>query len=410
MDREKIDRCNRIYPWFSGLSADLLFFIAIDTLWFTVEKGMDSFRILAMFTVAAVATLVLQRPMLRFIEKAGNTVAVRMGVIFMLAGAVFMTFPTNYGMIVFGQSAYKFGTSMKAMDAALLKNNLNLLEKPEDQFISLRNHAMTVYAVVTCVIAFVAGPMFNLNHYLPMYFCIGFCIVDLVMSFFIRDYTDGKQRETGNQKEGADRDIRLSPFIITCIVVLGIFTPAIVSGQCNGKLFMQEEMMKSFSVSKTAAVLTFSIAISRIVRIVANLLFDRFYLKMKDMIIPLFSISFCLSFVIMLGSALAPLHVAPKFIIMSLGYYILLAIRDPFTTYINGLILANTSRQVQQKALVYVNLMNQIMGTAFNLCFTVLLLRFTMFSIMVITFVCSLAELVVCIRLYRMIRWSRISD
>ena len=86
MDREKIDRCNRIYPWFSGLSADLLFFIAIDTLWFTVEKGMDSFRILAMFTVAAVATLVLQRPMLRFIEKAGNTVAVRMGVIFMQIG------------------------------------------------------------------------------------------------------------------------------------------------------------------------------------------------------------------------------------------------------------------------------------------------------------------------------------
>lgn len=420
MDNSRIIKCSRIYPWFSGLSADLLFFIAIDTLWFTVVKGLSSFQILALVTLGSLFCLILQRPMLKVIEKTGNTIAVRIGIVFMLAGAVLMTFPKAFSMLALGQFFYKLGVSMKSMDSALLKNNLNLLKESDDEFIRIRNRSMTIYAVVTCVIAFVAGPMFNYNKFLPMYFCIGFCIVDFILSLFIKDYSEefcqsekeGSNLNKSNRSETAKnlKSEKLSPFIIICIVVLGIFTPAISSGQCNGKLFIQEEIIEFYSVEKTAFLLTFTVAISRIIRIIANVLFDWIYIRMKDRVIPLFSFLFCGSFIIMIGGSIIPATMFVKFIIMSIGYYILLAIRDPFMTYINGLILANTSKDIQQKALVYVNLVVQFMGTALNLSFTALLVKFTMLSVMVVTFVFTIIELILCLKLYHMVKWSRTSD
>ena len=41
MDR-KLNRFVKIYPWFHGLTADLLFYIAIDTLFLTAVKELSA--------------------------------------------------------------------------------------------------------------------------------------------------------------------------------------------------------------------------------------------------------------------------------------------------------------------------------------------------------------------------------
>ena len=88
MSRDIIKRCNKIFPWFSGLSADLLFFVAIDTLWLTVVKGLSASEIVSLTTISLVASIILQMPILKIISKIGNTRSVRAGVMMMLAGAL----------------------------------------------------------------------------------------------------------------------------------------------------------------------------------------------------------------------------------------------------------------------------------------------------------------------------------
>lgn len=40
MEQEKMIKFNKIFPWYAGLSGDLLFWVAIDTLFLTVVKTL----------------------------------------------------------------------------------------------------------------------------------------------------------------------------------------------------------------------------------------------------------------------------------------------------------------------------------------------------------------------------------
>ena len=43
--KKKAQLSNKIFPWFSGLSGDLIFFIAIDTLFVTQVKDLNASQI-----------------------------------------------------------------------------------------------------------------------------------------------------------------------------------------------------------------------------------------------------------------------------------------------------------------------------------------------------------------------------
>lgn len=54
----QVKRVNAIFPWFRGLNGDLLFFIAINTLFFTVVKNLSSFEISLLSTVSLIVCLI----------------------------------------------------------------------------------------------------------------------------------------------------------------------------------------------------------------------------------------------------------------------------------------------------------------------------------------------------------------
>ena len=72
MQIDKIQRVNIIYPWFDGLSSDLLFWIAIDTLFLSVVKGFSSAQIVSSSTISLVFLIILQIPLLKIIKKIGR--------------------------------------------------------------------------------------------------------------------------------------------------------------------------------------------------------------------------------------------------------------------------------------------------------------------------------------------------
>lgn len=48
MEENRLKKFNKIYPWYAGLSGDLLFWIAIDTLFLTVVKNFTSAQIVSL--------------------------------------------------------------------------------------------------------------------------------------------------------------------------------------------------------------------------------------------------------------------------------------------------------------------------------------------------------------------------
>ena len=398
MEENNLKKFNKIYPWYAGLSGDLLFWIAIDTLFLTVVKKFTASQIVSLTTISMIVNILLQVPLLKVIHKIGNTKSVRLGSFLLLISSILLTFGTNYIVIVVGKIFYEMAMTFQNMINAILKNNLELQNK-DSEYIKYRTKSNTVYAVVTMLISFVASIMFNINNYLPMIGCITFCAICFILSWYMVDYSKENKNETEKDKE----KVRYTKIIIFILISYGLFYPIVNSGQENGKLFIQQELLKLYDVEKTALIIGAMLCVSRIVRVLSNIKFDKIHKKFGEKVGIMLSIALSLSLVLMIiGYNISNMPVI-KFCIMSLGYIIILFIRDPFKVYTQDIALKNTDKNIQQTLLTTMELSRKIVRTTISFSFTAILLKYPMVLVISILTVLSIIEILVSIYLYKLI-------
>lgn len=398
MEENKLKKFNKIYPWYAGLSGDLLFWVAIDTLFLTVVKNFTASQIVSLTSISMIINILLQVPLLKVIHKIGNTKSVRLGSFLLLISSILLTFGTNYIVIVVGKIFYEMAMTFQNMINAILKNNLELQNK-DSEYIKYRTKSNTVYAVVTMLISFVASIMFNINNYLPMIGCITFCAICFILSWYMVDYSKENKNETEKDKE----KVRYTKIIIFILISYGLFYPIVNSGQENGKLFIQQELLKLYDVEKTALIIGAMLCVSRIVRVLSNIKFDKIHKKFGEKVGIMLSIALSLSLVLMIiGYNISNMPVI-KFCIMSLGYIIILFIRDPFKVYTQDIALKNTDKNIQQTLLTTMELSRKIVRTTISFSFTAILLKYPMVLVISILTVLSIIEILVSIYLYKLI-------
>ena len=122
MEENKLKRFNKIFPWYDGLSGDLLFWVAIDTLFLTVVKNFTASQIVSLTSISMIINILLQVPLLKIIHKIGNTKSVRLGSFLLLISSILLTFGKNYITIVIGKIFYEMAFTFQNMINAVLKN------------------------------------------------------------------------------------------------------------------------------------------------------------------------------------------------------------------------------------------------------------------------------------------------
>lgn len=402
MDENKLKRFNKIFPWYDGLSGDLLFWIAIDTLFLTVVKKFTASQIVSLTTISMIVNILLQVPLLKIIHKIGNTKSVRLGSFLFLISSILLTFGRNYLTIVIGKIFYEMAFTFQNMINAALKNNLELQHK-ENEYIKYRTKANTIYALVTMIISFVASIMFNINNYLPMIGCITFCVICFILSWYMADYSKDDKRTVETNKENNKRKIKYTKIVMFIIISYGLFYPMVNSGQSNGKLFIQQELLKLYDVEKTSLIIGAILCVSRIVRLISNIEFEKIHKKYEDKVGIMLPVALTISLILMLiGYNISNMPVL-KFVIMGLGYVMILFIRDPFKVYMQDIALKNADKNSQQTLLTTMELARKIVRTIISLSFTTILLKYPMVLVISILTVLSIIEIFVSIYLYKII-------
>lgn len=401
MKQENMTRFNRIFPWYLGLSGDLLFWIAIDTLFLTVVKNFNASQIVSLTTVSLVTCILLQPLLLKIIKKIGNTNSVRMGALLLLIASLLLTFGKKYVVIALGNIFYEIAFTFQNMANVMLKNNLELQNRNDD-YIKIKTKANTIYAIVTMIISFVASIMFNLNNYLPMLGCIAFCLICFILSFYIADYSqyDKVKKEIKNK---SNKKIRYTKLIVILLVSYGLFYPIVNSGQSNGKLFIQQELLLNFDVETTALIIGAILCISRMIRVISNISFNKIHNKYKEKVGVILPILLSISTVLMILGSFIKNFIILKFSIMSLGYIIILFIRDPFKVYMQDLALKKVGKENQQSLLTTMELSRKVVRAILSLIFTIILMKNPMITVIIILFILSVIEILVSIKLYELV-------
>lgn len=400
LKRRKVLVTNSIIPYFIGISGDLMFFIAISTLFLTVVKGLTAAQISLLSTVSNLSCILLQIPALKIIQKIGNEKSIRLGTIMLLCSSLLITFGNQYWVILVGYILYQPSFLFKKMDHVVLKSNLNYLKRGND-YIKVANQSNIIYSVITMLIALVAGSIFAINHYMPMYLCIGICVINVLLSFCIFDVSEERQEI---KKEESKKKTKFSPIAIMTIASFALLYPIINVGQGNVTLFIQYNLQDCFDIGLTATYLSFIIVTSRIARVLGNLAFKKVYSKLKDKVSILFAIITILAFAIVILGSYFHNSILLKFVLMTIGFDLILAIRDSFDAYANDLILKNTKKEQQQKAVSYLQLARRIVATAINLVVSMLLLKIDLFYIIICLMILAIAGLGTNIKLYKIVK------
>ena len=405
MNEQNLIKFNKLFPWFAGLSGDLLFWVAIDTLFLTVVKNFNVSQIVSLTSISLITCILRQIPLLNIIKKIGNTKSVRLGSLLLLISSILLTLGTNYIIVVIGKILYEVAFTFQNMINVVLKNNLELQNR-ENEYIKFRTNANTIYAIATMIISFVASFMFNINNYLPMIGCITFCFVCFVLSFNMIDYSNNNCIKGKTYKENKDKlkKINYSKIVLFIIISYGLFYPIVNSGQSNGKLFIQQELLKNFNVEKTALIIGLILCISRIVRVISNILFNKIYIKYKNKVGVILSFILSLSLCLMLGGYFISFSIILKILVMSLGYIIILFIRDPFKVYLQDLALKKAEKEQQQSLLTTLELSRKIARAIISLSFTVILVNNPMIIVITILIILSIVEIFISLKLYKMIK------
>lgn len=399
MEQRKLEKFKKIFPWYGGFSSDLLFWIAIDTLFLAIVKKFNASQIVSLTPISLIACIVLQVPILKIIKKIGNTKSVKLGSSLLLVSSILLTFGPNYIVIVIGKTIAEIAFTFMNMANAILKNNLGM-QSEDNKYIEIKSKSNTVYALITMIISFIASIMFNINNYLPMIGCISFCLIQFILSFYIVDYSS---YDKIIEKEKPKEKIKYNQLIIILIISYGLFFPIVNSGQGEGKLFIQEELLLNFEVEKTALIIGAILCISRIVRVISNIFFNKIYLKYKEKIGFILPILLSISIILMILGSFVKNSIILKFSIMSLGYVIILFIRDPFKIYMQDLALRNSKQENQQSVLTIMELSRKIIRAIVSLSFTIILVNNPIIIVIILLFILSIIEILISIKLYRLI-------
>ena len=393
-----VNRFLKVFPWYSGFTGDLLFYIAVDTLFLTIVKNFTPAEIVSITSLSQLVCIALQFPVLFVIKKIGNTASVRTGASFLLLSAIFITFGKSYYLVLLGRIFHDVAAIFKSASIVALENNLDLIER-RGEFVRYRTSANTVYAVITMLISFVASYMFNLNNYLPMIGCITTCTLGFILSLFMKDCS-GYNKIKYKNKTGSGVKIHYNRLIIIAIILYSLFYSIVTNGQNEGKLFIQQNILLDFDVEKTSLIIGAIICVSRIIRVLSNVVFEKLYKKYQDKMGVVLPVLLGLSISLILFGSFIPVIIA-KILIMALGYTIILFIRDPFKLYIQDVVFENTPKEEHQKLLTVLEFGVKISTAGIGLGFSAILLSYPMVVIIAIMLAISIIEVILSLFLYR---------
>lgn len=396
---KKIERSIKIYPIFASFTGDLIFFVPIDTLFLTLVKGLNASQITAMTMVALIVCILSQKVILSTVKKIGNVNSLRLGTILLLIAAFILTFGKSFILMLLYKTINEIAFMFLNMDEIILKSNLNAVNRKSDYY-KIRNKSKIMYSIITLLTALVAGKLFNINRYLPMYLSIIVYILLLGIAFMYYEAKNEEQKEIklNNMK------IEITSTIFLVIISNAVFYSIIKMGQNNSKLFMQYDFQKYLSIEMVTYYITTIVFISRIARLIGNIIWGKIYLKIKDKMSIALTICLCLAFLLLIIGHYINVPFIYKVIVMSLGFFLILAIRDSFQIYIEDVALNITNKEEQQKIIINIEVYRRFGTLILSAVFTLILMKYELIVIEFILLGLSIIEIFINKKLCKKIK------
>ena len=387
----KVNKSIRLFPIFSSIAEDLIFFIPIDILFLSIAKELTASEITAITMVSALVCIIFQKLILKLIKKVGNTKAVRWGTFIIFISTILLTFGKTFPLMLIYRSLFEIGIMLMHMTYVILKNNLKNLSSVNEYY-NIRNKANIGYAITTMITALLSGWLFNINNNLPMYLQIVLSFIIFIMSF---NFCEIETVESVEKTKKEDNKKMKLPGALILLLLSTMLTSGIIKlGLSNSKLFMQYDFQEYLSIENVTYFITAIAFVSRIVRVIGNFVFEKAFMNFKDKTNIILSLQLPIAFALLIFGHYAQIEFMYKVIIMASGFCMILATRDNMNVYIDNLALKLVDKEEQENIITKISAVRNVGNLLLSTIFTFVLMRyelivviFSLLSIALIGFV-----------------------
>ncbi len=407
--QDKFKRINRIYPLFAGLTNGLIFYVVINTVWLTNVKGFDAAGVMLLEACAGLSVRIFLSPVLKLSERIGNTWSMRLGVICLFITSILLTFGTEYWVFLLAMVFQALAVILAAMRDVIIQNNLNHFHRGKE-YLRISSRAHLVYTVATMISSLLVGVFFAKWQSLPMILGTVICGICVIISFFIYDIEDRRKvhelEETAAPTNISSNKISLPhpvKFSLVVLIFCGLLYGLINLGQTDSKLLLQYQLETQFTVDQVVSYLGFAWFVSRLVRIVADLVYPKLHEKFQGRIAIILSFWALLSIALVLLGFFLKIDFKYRILLMTSGFILFPAIRDPLHIFCQTTLLSKVEKADRKNALVYLVVMQQAGKFLFSLAASLILLALPLQYIIVILAILTLPIIGLSVRLKRLL-------
>lgn len=197
LEEAKAKKMNvELYTRYKTFSWDLLFYYAIIFLFFTETKGINAADVLLAESFYPIFKIIFLIPATILIGSLGKKKSLMVGNSFVAAAIFTYIIGNSFVFIVIGELLSAIGFIIKGVcESNILYDSLEKNEKRGMIFGKIEGNGTSYYYYVDAVSAVIAGVLFSINGYIPMFLCLAMALFSIYLSTKFQDI-DSREKIT----------------------------------------------------------------------------------------------------------------------------------------------------------------------------------------------------------------------
>ena len=365
-DTKKIYRAIRLFPLFDGLSEFLFFYSTVETLFLSIQKGLNAAQIAQLLFIISAIDLLSELPSFALIRKIGNSSAVIFGGVLPVAGIAWLIFANDFWQIAVALALTTIACNFQHLACGNVRNNLELLGK-RDEFVKLNARSNIIFSVIAPITSVLAVWIYKLIPRLPLFLCLAFCILEAVLSVFMRDYSEKSTSSVAMsvQKKAMGR-ISLNRTMVFLLIAFCLIFCTVAPWVKNTELFIQRQLTETVGAEKCVSIFGILVFASQIIRIFANYIFPKILERIKESFIVVTVGLFCLVLAVFGIVANTVCTSWAVIAVACFSYLIVVSIRMPIRTYFRTIAADTNDKELQQFMLIALDFGQSIAAIVIN--------------------------------------------
>ena len=201
-EKERIKNARRnnakLYPLYKMFSWDLLCFYSIEFLFYTITKGITASEILIITSFYIIFKVLMQIPAVIISDIFGKRKSIIFANILLIVYMIILIISKNMIGIIIADLICSLGYNIKTISETNLLYDSVATKGGEGLYSKLDSRGGSWYYYLDGLTCLVAGYLFVINNYIPVFICLCFLIVSTILSLRFKDIYINKEKKKKN--------------------------------------------------------------------------------------------------------------------------------------------------------------------------------------------------------------------